>query len=460
MPYDPDLHLMCHPFEVQTVEDMRRTWNRPDRLQATPVLAPTEPWEGTSVVTWGTVHRDPATGRFTMWYHAWNPDRPPPNETLVCYATSSDGIQWDKPHLGLFAWNGSRENNIVWVMDRTGPWNYLDSPRVFVEPDAPTAERFKMVIYTRPKPEPRQAFFVLRSPDGIAWTWRDEPFLTHVGDRFHCIYDDRRHEYWITSRRGHLYADRRAVPVRPGIRTVMRWRSADLATWDEGDHILKPDDLDPPETEFYSVYPFTAGNGYLGYLEFYDRFVERLHTELIVSADGDQWQRPNRQPWLDRGTDGAWDDMWVFPSSNDPVVVGDRAYIHYGGRATAHPGVRYAMRPARCRIGLAWMGRDRWAALTVGQDGGEFVTEPAEVTGDALTLNVDAEFGDVRVQLLEPHGGPIPGYELSAADQIAVDGTDVRVTWGGKSSFAALRGRHVRLHVKAARASVYAYRFS
>ena len=69
--------------------------------------------------------------------------------------------------------------------------------------------------------------------------------------------------------------------------------------------------------------------------------------------------------------------------------------VPFGGRGTAHAGRRYRMRPARCRIGLLEFGRDRWAALTAGQDGGEFVTEPAEVTGDRLSLNVAAACGCV-----------------------------------------------------------------
>ena len=33
---------------------------------------------------------------------------------VTCYAESRDGIHWEKPKLGLFEFNGSNENNIVW----------------------------------------------------------------------------------------------------------------------------------------------------------------------------------------------------------------------------------------------------------------------------------------------------------------------------------------------------------
>ena len=101
------------------------------------------------------MHYDAASKQFLLWYEAWNPgaDRPPPLDSLVCFATSADGLQWNKPELGLFEWNGSSANNICWMMHNTGPWRYLDSPRVLVEPSAPADRRYRMVIYTQPKPE-------------------------------------------------------------------------------------------------------------------------------------------------------------------------------------------------------------------------------------------------------------------------------------------------------------------
>ena len=38
----------------------------------------------------------------------------PEREMGICYATSKDGIHWEKPDLGLVEYNGSQRNNIVW----------------------------------------------------------------------------------------------------------------------------------------------------------------------------------------------------------------------------------------------------------------------------------------------------------------------------------------------------------
>jgi hypothetical protein len=52
---------------------------------------------------------------------------------FACYAESMDGIHWKKPDLGLFEFNGSKKNNIVWAtpdLDNFTP--FIDSNIQFV----------------------------------------------------------------------------------------------------------------------------------------------------------------------------------------------------------------------------------------------------------------------------------------------------------------------------------------
>ena len=70
------------------------------------VLRLDEPWEDTTAAYF-TVFKD--GDLYRMYYRCHNDA----NET-TCYAESSDGIHWEKPSLGLFPFEGSTENNIVW----------------------------------------------------------------------------------------------------------------------------------------------------------------------------------------------------------------------------------------------------------------------------------------------------------------------------------------------------------
>lgn len=70
---------------------------------------------------------------------------------VVCYAESADGINWIKPNLNLFGWNGNFENNIV--LDKTVHPD-IDNFYVFYDenPDCPADERYKGIgAYDEPK---------------------------------------------------------------------------------------------------------------------------------------------------------------------------------------------------------------------------------------------------------------------------------------------------------------------
>ena len=75
-----------------------------------------EPWEG-NATNYVTVFQD--GDKYRMYYrgshysYLGGKDRPNTRD-VYCYAESPDGIHWTKPELGLFDWNGSKQNNIVW----------------------------------------------------------------------------------------------------------------------------------------------------------------------------------------------------------------------------------------------------------------------------------------------------------------------------------------------------------
>ena len=83
------------------------------------VIVHDKPWEG-SMCDYHTIFRD--GDRFRMYYTTSDvtvqPDGVHETHPLFCaYAESKDGIHWEKPNLGLFEFNGSKENSIVWMGD-------------------------------------------------------------------------------------------------------------------------------------------------------------------------------------------------------------------------------------------------------------------------------------------------------------------------------------------------------
>ncbi len=92
---------------------------------------------------------------------AWSRSR----EKVLCYAVSKDGVNWEKPDLGLVEFNGSKHNNIV-DLPQDGS---KDAAAVIYEPEECDPEkRFKLAFET--VSNGRNTFCVAFSPDGLRWT--------------------------------------------------------------------------------------------------------------------------------------------------------------------------------------------------------------------------------------------------------------------------------------------------
>jgi hypothetical protein len=92
-----------------------------------------------------------------------------------------------------------------------------------------------------------------------------------------------------------------------------------------------------------------------------------VFVELLFSRDGINFVRcGNRQPFLNYGELGKWDDQMVF-TVGVPVQIGNEFYIYYNGFNYKHMGSYPPPAdggPAKSHIGLAKIGVDRFVSLT------------------------------------------------------------------------------------------------
>ena len=116
-----------------------------------------------SVRYYGTVIQIDET--LHMWYQSLSTLDPNPRGRRLCYATSTNGVNWEKPQLGLIDFNGSKDNNIVDIFD--GEPAQAASPIIYDPVDTDPDRRFKM-SFESGKYNNNQA--VAYSPDGLRWT--------------------------------------------------------------------------------------------------------------------------------------------------------------------------------------------------------------------------------------------------------------------------------------------------
>ena len=126
---------------------------------------------------------------------------------------------------------------------------------------------------------------------------------------------------------------------------------------------------------------------------------------LASSPDGVRWHRPRREPFLDLGPDGQWDDTWLNVTNNPPIRQGRHLRFWYMGRQSAHGRIHRI-----AAIGSFLLGVDRFVGLVAGRQTGQLVTEPVDARQPRLFINARLnQTGTVRVGLRTALAAPIAG---------------------------------------------------
>src|SRR6185295_16354157 len=108
-----EAQLFIDDYLVAKAQKVNREFHAAEKYFPNPVLTYTEPWEGHCVITWGSVIYDKEEEIFKIWYEAYRQNAPRGQQSSLCYATSKDGLHWDKPILNLVEYDGSKANNIL-----------------------------------------------------------------------------------------------------------------------------------------------------------------------------------------------------------------------------------------------------------------------------------------------------------------------------------------------------------
>ena len=109
-----DKHLFLDLDEVAATHNVEQRVCEATKHPANPVLpvGRLDEWDAVRASVWSvrTVLYDPDDGLFKCWYTGADQERL--RWRRMGYAYSEDGIRWIKPKLGLFEFNGSKDNNI------------------------------------------------------------------------------------------------------------------------------------------------------------------------------------------------------------------------------------------------------------------------------------------------------------------------------------------------------------
>lgn len=392
---------------------------------------------------YGTVIKE--GGKFRMWYLAMSQRKiergqAPGYWRPMCYAESTDGVQWTKPELGLVEFNGNTKNNICLVEGEPVSLTKVDDfLSVLPDPaDPDPARRYKAAYIAHvpyddirggmSKVGTREriicATVCATSPDGLRWKVVGDRPANAEGERFEVSSLYRFGDFYYST--GQLIApwSWRADGSDAG-RTMLAYRSPDFVKWSQAKAIafLRPGQLTNPPVKGQQTHMgaglWNRGNVLVGLYGQWQDAAEPppkgashllgVHVDLglVVSNDGIHFREPVGDfKVISRGAEGEWDDVALL-QGHAFVNEGDKTMIWYSHWDTG-AGLK------NMDIGLATLRRDGFGHLSRmrPENVGHFVTTTFPVGKDTrVDLNVDGIAPDapIAVQLLDHLDQPIEG---------------------------------------------------
>ena len=97
-------------------------------------------------------------------------------------------------------------------------------------------------------------------------------------------------------------------------------------------------------------------------------------------------------------------------------------------------------------------------SIAASYDGGAITTRPLELDGDTLVANATSDYGELRVEVLDESGKPVPHYTEQDCVPVVADDVAAIAEWRDRRSLAELQGRPVRLRFVLRNARLYSYR--
>ena len=402
------------------------------------------------------------------------------------YAESEDGIRWETPSLGLFEFEGSRDNNIVWWKDDADRFSAVSfSPFRDENPACEPEHRYKALVHAlRRGNQEKKGLSALSSPDGIHWSVLSaEPGITEGA------FDSQNLGFW-DSARGEYRAYWRDFYKGAGggrFRGIKTASSDDFLVWSPAQWLYFPG-AEPEEQYTNQVIPYYRAPHILVGLP--SRYVARPWSEAVEDLPEPERRRSIVERAGNERFGSALTDT-VFMSSRDGVR------FHRWGEAFIRPGLRgrdnwiygdnyanwgmvttasdiegapdelsfYVSEGSRrdhySKVYRRYTLRvDGFVSVQASRRGGEVVTRPLTFAGRDLVVNLSASAaGGIRAELQDMQGVAIPGFDLENCVEVIGDDLERRVRWEDGADLGALAGMPVRLRFQLVDADLYSFRF-
>jgi hypothetical protein len=398
-----------------------------ERRLGTPELIPESVFVDPAVNTaWGYpgVFHDPVSGKWRLLYLGWT--GPELGKRFPLLAESDDGLHWSpRDTTRELDLPDRRFPHQVLPLDQFAEW-----PACYVDPYAPPAERLKgLVIYHTDPFHIATALWV--SPDGLHWTRKPGIEWQNPGA------DPGTAVFWNAVRQSYVFTSRPDWTDR----RIALFETRDWQHFTTPELALQTDPLDSPLTQLYGMPVFPYEGYYIGLLWLFHTvpqvsgssphksFGGHVDCQLTYSLNGWHFQRSLRTPFMPNGPTGALDAGCLYPSTL--IEHDDRwLWIYSSVSRREHADIPLG----EGAIATYRLRRDGFVFLESLNGPGTVGTVTLAWHSGEPALNVLAPEGEVRVQVTDPEGHPLPGYTFADCLPFTGDAIAWHPTWRTSSS--------------------------
>lgn len=455
------------------------------------VMAFDKPWEGSACYFINMIHDE---GKIKMYYRAGNDGIPHPNDIRICYAESTDGIHWEKPSLGIYEFEGSKENNIILCVDKVENATNPGGDNMFVfkdtNPDGPKDELYKGIAGFWYSGSNFLKCFV--SPDGIhfkyGWElYAHKSFFDSVNTAF---YDPDKKKYFCYFRGWHHLPTQTCLANKPEYRSkdatrdIRVMESEDFKNWSEPEIInfgenardfhLYTNGVEPYYRAPHILvgFPFRYTDRY-AWTKNYDRLCgfeerkERLNTIdprfaytvtdclFMCSRDRNNWYRPD-EAFLRPGPENEWSWRYGDCFMNVGMFETPTGFPGEDNELSfLSPTKRWSKEPSGNLLHRYSMRVDGFISRHADFDTVIVETKPLVFVGNKLKINFESSAaGSVYVEIADKNGKTFNEFRSC---ELFGNSIDREVDFDG--DLATMSGKPIKLRFIMSDADIYSFKF-
>ena len=424
---DEQRYLLLDDRIIENTEKTKLILGTVKKHSSNPLFGEDKPWEVRFDNLYANIIYDDEEAIYKCWYSPFIVDNsalgmtieerqekywaPKNREMALCYATSVDGIVWEKPELGLVEFEGNTANNILWRGEvRRGEegekvWRGPHGTGVFKDLyESDPNRHYKALLKSN-------ILSIAYSRDGLHWAPAIAcPEADSAGDTHNnALWSADLGKYVGITRQWGKTSEKH-------VRQVARTSSDDFENWEKTEIILEGLDTNK---QLYSMPIFYHAGVYLGIVAIHDQDTDRVWAELTWSPDTRKWQRvlPGIPFISNEGNEFDYDWGCIYTAAN-PIFLEDEIRIFYGGSDGLHTGWRNGF------LCLATLRPDGFAGYRANEEPGSIITKPV-INGEQFKVSADIqEQGELVVRLLNQQSDIINESQVFTESV-----TDKKIIW-------------------------------